>query len=68
MRRTTGHIRERSPGSWELRYTLGTNPANGKRRIVTTTMRGTRKQAEQELRRLLRALDTGSTSIPPESL
>ena len=24
----TGHIRQRSPGSWELRYTLGTDPAN----------------------------------------
>ena len=31
--RTTGHIRQRTPGSWELRYSLGTDPATGKRRI-----------------------------------
>ena len=41
--RPTGHIRERSPGSWELRYTLGTDPATGKRRIVTATVRGERR-------------------------
>jgi len=57
--RHTGHIRQRSPGSFELRYSLGTDPATGKRRIATTTVRGPRKKAERELRRLLRALDTG---------
>jgi hypothetical protein len=31
-----GHIRERSPGSFvELRYSLGTDPATGKRKIAT---------------------------------
>ena len=35
MRRQKGHIRERSRGSWELRYSLGTDPATGKRRTVT---------------------------------
>jgi len=57
--RPTGHIRERSPGSWELRYSLGTDPATGKRRIATTTVKGNRRGAEKELRRLLRTLDTG---------
>ncbi len=37
--RPTGHIRERSSGSWELRYSLGTNPATGKRRMATTTVK-----------------------------
>lgn len=55
--RPTGHIRERSPGSWELRYSLGRDPATGKRLIATTTMRGKRRDAEKELRRLLRTLD-----------
>ena len=59
--RRTGHIRERSPGSWELRYSLGTNPATGKRRVATTTVEGSRKDAEIELRRLLRTVDTGET-------
>jgi hypothetical protein len=45
----TGHIRERSPGSWELRYSLGRDPATGKRRIATATVRGSRRDAVREL-------------------
>src|SRR5437016_5051938 len=58
MRRPSGHVRERSPGSWEVRYSLGADPATGKRLVVTTTVRGPRRDAEKELRRLLRTLDT----------
>lgn len=59
MRRPAGHVRERSQGSWELRYSLGTDPATGKRRMATATVRGSRRAAEQELRRLLGMVDTG---------
>jgi integrase len=62
--RTTGHIRQRTPGSWEVRYTLGTDPATGKRRVATITVRGNRRDAEKELRRLLRTLDTGEHVEP----
>jgi len=62
--RSTGHIRQRTPGSWELRYTLGTDPATGKRRTVTTTVTGNRRAAEKELRRLLRTLDAGEHVDP----
>jgi integrase len=62
--RPTGHIRERSPGSWELRYSLGTDRATGKRRVATTTVKGKRRAAEKELRRLLRTLDTGEHVDP----
>jgi integrase len=55
--RSTGHIRQRTPGSWELRYSLGRDPATGKRRIATATVQGKRRDAEKELRRLLRTLD-----------
>ncbi len=64
MRRPKGHIRQRSPGAWELRYSLGTDPATGRRRIITTTLSGDRKAAERELRRLLRAVDTGEHVDP----
>ncbi len=57
-------IRQRSPGSWELRYSLGTDPATGKRRIATATVKGNRRAAEKELRRLLRTLDTGEHVDP----
>jgi integrase len=62
--RPTGHIRERSPGSFEIRYGMGTDPATGRRRIATCTVRGSRKDAEKELRRLLRTLDTGEHVDP----
>jgi len=62
--RTTGHIRQRTPGSWEVRYNLGTDPATGKRRVATITVRGKRRDAEKELRRLLRTLDTGEHVDP----
>jgi integrase len=62
--RRPGYIRQRSPGSWELRYSLGTDPGTGKRRVVTTTFTGDRKAAERELRRLLRAVDTGEHVDP----
>jgi integrase len=62
--RRAGHIRERSPGAFELRYSLGTDPATGKRKIATATVRGSRKDAEKELRRLLHALDRGEHLDP----
>ncbi len=55
--RREGHIRQRSPGSWELRYPLGIDPATGKRKVATATVKGSRKAAEKELRRLLKTLD-----------
>jgi integrase-like protein len=62
--RPTGHIRQRSRGSWELRYSLGTDPGTGKRRMGTATVKGDRRAAEKELRRLLRTLDDGSHVDP----
>ena len=62
--RPSGHLRQRSSGSYELRYSLGTDPATGKRKTITTTVRGTRKQAEKELRRLLHTIDNGEHVDP----
>src|SRR6266700_3720940 len=63
--RRTGHIRQRSRNSWELRYSLGTDPATGRRRVVTTTLSGDRKAAERELRRVARTL---ARNRPPRGL
>jgi integrase len=62
--RRPGHIRQRSPGSFEVRYTLGTDPATGRRRTITTTVKGSRKDAEKKLRRLLRTIDVGDHVAP----
>src|SRR5262245_42636341 len=62
--RPRGHVQSRSPGSYRLRYSLGRDPVTGKRRTATATVRGTRKDAERELTRLLRTADTGEHVDP----
>jgi integrase len=52
-----GHIRQRSPGSWEIRFR-----ANG--RVITTTVRGTKADAQKELRSRLHAVDQGEHVDP----
>jgi integrase len=64
MRRSVGHIRQRSAGSWEIRYPLGIDPTTGKRRTATATARGSRKDAERELRKRLVAIDKGDRADP----
>jgi integrase len=56
-----GHIRSRSPGSWELRWR-----AAGKTR--TATFRGGRREAEKELRRRMGDADRGIAAEAPASL
>jgi integrase len=48
----TGTIEQRSPGSYRIRYDAGEGP-DGKRIQKSVTVRGTKKEAEAELRRLL---------------
>jgi integrase len=55
----TGYVRQRSPGHWEISYELAADPLTGKRRRASNTVRGTRKEAERELRQRLVAVDTG---------
>jgi hypothetical protein len=43
---------------------MGTDPATGKRRLATVTVKGKRREAEIELRRLLRARDVGEHVDP----
>jgi integrase len=58
MSRPRGNIKQRSPGSYRLRYEVGRDPATGERVRATTTVQGTRRDAERELTKLLRAVDT----------
>jgi integrase len=66
MSRRQGSIRERAAGSYELRYSLAADPATGRRRTVT--VRGSLRDAQAELRRLLRAIDTGEHVDPTRML
>jgi integrase len=50
----SGHIRRRGERSWELKFDLGRDPVTGKRRIrYVSGFRGTKRQAEIELARLV---------------
>jgi integrase len=60
----SGHIRQRSPGSWEIRYSIGVDPVTGRRKTATATVKGSRRDAEKELRRLLHSVDTGEHIDP----
>jgi integrase len=44
-----GSLRQRRPGSWELRVHAGRDEATGKVRYVSQTVHGTREDAEREL-------------------
>jgi integrase len=49
----TGHIRRRGDRSWELKFELGRDHSTGKRQIRYQSFKGTRREAELELARLI---------------
>src|SRR5215212_9475592 len=58
---STGHIRQRSPGSWEVRYRAG-----GKTK--TETVRGGKRDAQRRLRELLTLVDQKRHPEDPDRL
>jgi len=57
-----GNIKKRGKISWQLKFDVGT--VNGKRRTRYATVRGTYKDAQRELTRLLTAADTNTLPEP----
>jgi integrase len=49
----SGSIRQRSPGSWEVKLEAGVDPATGRRRTIFRTVRGTKREAQARLVTLL---------------
>jgi Phage integrase, N-terminal SAM-like domain len=62
-----GHIRRRGKSSWELKFDLGTDPLTGKRRIRYGSFKGTRREAQSELVRLLHSVNTGTDVDPSKT-
>jgi len=62
-----GHIRQRSPGSWELKLDRGADPVTGKRRTRYATVKGSKAQANRELIRLLHEVHTGTAVDPAKT-
>jgi hypothetical protein len=54
-----GSIREKSSGTWEIRFEIGPDPANGRRRQLTRVVHGTRTEARAALRCEIAAVDAG---------
>lgn len=63
----TGTIVRRGKASWRLKYDLPRDHKTGRRRIAYATVRGTRADAEREMRRLLTAIDRG-VAVEPSRL
>jgi integrase len=61
---SSGSLRQRSPGSWQLKFDIGADVVTGRRRVRYATVRGSKRDALQELRRLLGAVDQGNYVDP----
>jgi integrase len=59
-----GHIRRRGKRSWEIKFDLGANPLTGKRKTRYHSFKGTKKEAELELARLLSGAAAGTYVDP----
>lgn len=55
-----GNITKRGKASWRLKFDLGRDPVTGERLTEYVTVRGTKKEAERELNRLLTQYEEGS--------
>jgi site-specific recombinase XerD len=60
----SGHIRRRGERSWELKFDLGRDPVTGKREIRYHSVKGTKRDAQAELTRLLADAQQGSYVEP----
>ena len=62
---SAGHIRQRGPNSWQVKYEAGPrDPQTGERQTCTETVKGTKRDAQRRLRELLGAVDTGQHVDP----
>ncbi|MGE0652804.1 MAG: tyrosine-type recombinase/integrase [Alphaproteobacteria bacterium] len=59
-----GTIVRRGERSWRLKFEAGPRDPDGRRRTRYVTVKGLRKDAERELRRLLAEVDSGSFTEP----
>jgi len=60
----TGHIRRRGARSWELKFDVGADPVTGRRHIRYQSFKGSKRDAEIELARLV-AQNAAGEGIDP---
>ena len=59
-----GHIRRRGERSWEVKFDLGSDPITGKRETRYASIKGTKREAQAELIRLMDAVRRGDYIVP----
>lgn len=59
-----GHIRQQGKKSWEIKFDLGRDPVTGRRITKYVSFRGTKRDAERELTRLLSTRNEGTYVDP----
>jgi integrase len=64
---SSGHIRRRAKRSWEIKFDLGRDPATGKRKTQYRSFKGTKREAQAELTRLLNQANEGSYVDPTKT-
>ena len=62
------HIRRRGERSWELKFDLGRDPVTGKRQSRYHSFKGTKREAQVELTRLLASTADGSYINPTKTM
>jgi integrase len=63
-----GSIRERRPGSWQLRAFEGTDPLTGKKLYRTKYVRGTKRDAQKQLALLVTDVNAGVVAPAAKSV
>jgi integrase len=63
----TGHVRRRGARSWELKFDAGGDGQTGKRKTRYASFRGTKRDAEIELARLITAAAAGTLAEPSKT-
>ena len=59
-----GHVRKRGERSWELKFDLGRNRLTRKRKTAYHSFRGTKREAQAELARLMTESNSGNRVAP----
>jgi Phage integrase, N-terminal SAM-like domain len=63
----TGHVRRRGKRSWEIKFELEADALTGKRHIRYASFKGTKREAELELARLVAKNASGEGVDPSKS-
>ncbi len=64
----SGSLRQRSPGTWQLRVFEGVDEISGKKRYRSKTFRGTKREAQKALNALVAEVDRGAVAPAAKSV